>query len=195
MFNRGGRLLLLSLVTKAYVSLGAAFVLAPPCEPLVAPSVAAAHGSCLNRLRMGPAAPRACPPPAALSRTEPRLAFDVTLAKPMGLVLEELPTGCVFVASLAEGGSAALSRGGVLPGDRIVAVQGVPCERQGLASVMAAVASVTDTAGVTMSLSRDARVLPVNFDGGMPVAALAGEPLRDIAGMSPAMLLYVAVSA
>jgi C-terminal processing protease CtpA/Prc len=113
----------------------------------------------------------------------------------MGLVLEELPTGRVFVASLAEGGSAALSRGGVLPGDRIVAVQGVPCESQGLASVMAAVASVTDTAGVTMSLSRDARVLPVNFDGGMPVAALAGEPLRDIAGMSPAMLLYVAVSA
>ena len=189
---RGCRLLLLSLVTlQAYPSLVAAFVLAPP----KAPSVAAAHGSCLNLVRMGPAAPRACPPPATLSRTEPRLAFDVTLAKPMGLVLEELPTGRVFVASLAEGGSAALSRGGVLPGDRIVAVQGVPCESQGLASVMAAVASVTDTAGVTMSLSRDARVLPVNFDGGMPVAALAGEPLRDIAGMSPAMLLYVSVSA
>jgi hypothetical protein len=95
------------------------------------------------------------------------------------------------VASLAEGGSAALSRGGVLPGDRIVAVQGVPCERQGLASVMAAVASVTDTAGVTMSLSRDARVLPVNFDGGMPVAALAGEPLRDIAGTSPVVCVWL----
>lgn len=42
-------------------------------------------------------------------------------------VLEELP-GRVFVASLAETGSAARARGKVLPGDLIVAVEGVSCQ-------------------------------------------------------------------
>ena len=43
----------------------------------------------------------ACPPPQSLSRTEPRVSFDVVLCKPLGIVLEELP-GRVFVASLAK---------------------------------------------------------------------------------------------
>jgi len=144
------------------LQLGAAFVLAPTRAP---------------GLSLLGAASTSCPPPASLSRSHPRLTFAVTLEKPMGLVLEELP-GRVFVSELADGGSAAGAAGAVLPGDRVDAVEGFPCE--GLDQVMQAIASVPGR--VTIHLSRDARVQPVNFEGGKPVAAIAGEPLRDIAG-------------
>ena len=65
---------------------------------------------------------------------------------------------------LCQGGSASKARGAVLPGDRIVAVEGVSCQGMGLDQVIEQISSV-DTPNLTLSLSRDASILAVLFDG------------------------------
>lgn len=132
--------------------------------------------------------PFACLPPQTLSRTEPRRVFDVALRKPMGLILEELP-GRVFVASIATSGSAAIARGAVLPGDRIIAVQGVACEDDDLAGVMERIGAV-DSSDVSMRFSRDASVCAVSFESGSVVAGRSGEPLRDVAARAGHAVSY-----
>lgn len=122
----------------------------------------------------------ACPPPQSLSRTQPRVAFDVELTKPMGLVLEELP-GRVFVAWInPETGSAAQSRGAVLSGDCLVAVQGQSCHGMGVDQVMDLITGA-ETESLALRLSRDSSVVGVSFEHGVAVTALVGEKLRDIA--------------
>jgi len=95
-------------------------------------------------------------------------------------VLEELP-GRVFVASIVESGSASTAKGAVLPGDRLEAIQSLCCNGIGLDGVMEQLLAI-DSPIVALTLSRDASVVPVSFEGGPPLAAQAGEPLLDIAG-------------
>jgi ferredoxin len=102
-------------------------------------------------------------------------------------VLEERP-GRVFVAALADAGSAVKARGAVLPGDRLVAVEGVDVADMSLDAVMEHIGAASNE--VYIVLSRDSTVLAVAFDGCTPIAAQAGEPLRNLAVRAGARVKY-----
>ncbi|EOD03704.1 hypothetical protein EMIHUDRAFT_109264 [Emiliania huxleyi CCMP1516] len=76
--------------------------------------------------------------PAALS-VRTAYARSVTLAKPLGIVLEERDGGGVRFDSFQEGGAAAEQAAAldIAPGDRLLAVEGVDVSRRGFDAVMA----------------------------------------------------------
>jgi len=76
--------------------------------------------------------------PAAL-RVRTAYARSVTLAKPLGIVLEERDGGGVRFDSFQEGGAAAEQAAAldIAPGDRLLAVEGVDVSRRGFDAVMA----------------------------------------------------------
>mmetsp|Transcript_11930 Transcript_11930/g.27850 ORF Transcript_11930/g.27850 Transcript_11930/m.27850 type:complete len:605 (-) Transcript_11930:2-1816(-) len=91
-----------------------------------------------------------CPTPRSSTReARPQGEFDVQLAKPLGLSLEEGPAGGIFVDGLQEGGSAALE-GTVRRGDRLVAVDGRPV---GGADVNTVVGWITHGGNATAALT------------------------------------------
>ena len=92
------------------------------------------------------------------------------------------------MAALADAGSAAQARGAVLPGDRLVAIEGVDVADMPLEAVMDLIGQAKSE--VSIGLSRDSTVLAVIFDGSTPIAAQAGEALRDLAVRAGARVNY-----
>ena len=98
----------------------------------------------LLRTTPGPALLRSCTPPRMQQRWGP---VDVTLSKPLGLVLEEFGSGGtsgVVVVSLVEGGAAEES-GDVLPGDRLSRVDGADVSKLDFDTVMEVLAAAPET--------------------------------------------------
>ena len=115
-------------------------------------------------------------PPRMQQRWGP---VDLTLSKPLGLVLEEFGgggTAGVVVVSLVEGGAAEES-GDVLPGDRLSRVDGADVSKLDFDAVMEALVAAPET--LTLRLSRK---LPARGDDNAPldiVANLANQLAGD----------------
>ena len=79
-------------------------------------------------------------------------AVRLSLAKPLGLVLEERPGGAggVYVESLVDGGSA-LASGAVQPGDVVVSVAGTVVASLDFDSVMDAIGAAPDEVALTLA--------------------------------------------
>ena len=79
-------------------------------------------------------------------------AVRLSLAKPLGLVLEERPGGAggVYVESLVDGGSA-LASGAVQPGDVVVSVAGTVVASLDFDSVMEAIGAAPDEVALTLA--------------------------------------------
>lgn len=100
-----------------------------------------------------------------------RAVFDVTIAKPLGIVPQAFPTRPgVGIAKIKEGGNADLLNnkvileGGegmwILEGDEVVAVNGKMCEGQGL-DVMNALVKEAEGDAITLTLVRNVQAGPV----------------------------------
>ena len=110
---------------------------------------------------------RSCMPPRMQQRWGP---VDLTLSKPLGLVLEEFGgggTAGVVVVSLVEGGAAEES-GDVLPGDRLSRVDGADVSKLDFDAVMEALVAAPET--LTLRLSRK---LPARGDDNAPLDIVA----------------------
>jgi hypothetical protein len=106
-------------------------------------------------------------PPRMQQRWGP---VDLTLSKPLGLVLEEFGgggTAGVVVVSLVEGGAAEES-GEVRPGDRLCVVDGADVSKLDFDAVMAALVAAPET--LTLRLSRK---LPARGDDNAPLDIVA----------------------
>ena len=79
-------------------------------------------------------------------------AVRLSLAKPLGLVLEERPGGAggVYVESLVDGGSA-LASGAVQAGDVVVSVAGTVVATSSFDSVMEAIGAAPDEVALTLA--------------------------------------------
>ena len=79
-------------------------------------------------------------------------AVRLSLAKPLGLILEERPGGAggVYVESLVDGGSA-LASGAVQPGDVVVSVAGTVVASLDFDSVMEAIGAAPDEVALTLA--------------------------------------------
>jgi len=120
----------------------------------------------LLRTTPGPAL-RSCTPPRMQQRWGP---VDVTLSKPLGLVLEEFGSGGtsgVVVVSLVEGGAAEES-GDVLPGDRLSRVDGADVSKLDFDTVMEVLAAAPETLALRLS-----RKLPARGDDSAPLDIVA----------------------
>lgn len=93
--------------------------------------------------------------PAAL-RVRTAYARSVTLAKPLGIVLEERDGGGVRFDSFQEGGAAAEQAAAldIAPGDRLLAVEGVDVSRRGFDAVMDLLDDGLDTLDITPNLAK-----------------------------------------
>ena len=119
----------------------------------------------------------ATPRPALRSWPPPRMQLsqrwapvDLTLSKPLGLVLEEAGGGGsagVVVVSLVEGGAAQES-GEVRPGDRLSRVDGADVSTLDFDAVMDALVAAPET--LTLRLSRE---LPARGDDSAPLDIVA----------------------
>ena len=89
--------------------------------------------------------------PPAVMQAKPE-AVRLSLAKPLGLVLEERPGGAggVYVESLVDGGSA-LASGAVQPGDVVVSVAGTVVASLDFDSVMDAIGAAPDEVALTLA--------------------------------------------
>ncbi len=99
---------------------------------------------------------------------------DVTLSKPLGLVLEEAGGGAagVVVASLVEGGAAEES-GAVRAGDRLSRVDGADVTTLDFDAVMDALVAAPETLALRLS-----RALPVRGDDDAPIDIVANLATR-----------------
>ena len=97
-----------------------------------------------------PQSPARAGAPAAM-QAKPE-AVRLSLAKPLGLVLEERPGGAggVYVESLVDGGSA-LASGAVQPGDVVVSVAGTVVASLDFDSVMEAIGAAPDEVALTLA--------------------------------------------
>mmetsp|Transcript_15508 Transcript_15508/g.50122 ORF Transcript_15508/g.50122 Transcript_15508/m.50122 type:complete len:238 (+) Transcript_15508:71-784(+) len=93
--------------------------------------------------------------PAAL-RVRTAYARSVTLANPLGIVLEERDGGGVRFDSFQEGGAAAEQAAAldIAPGDRLLAVEGVDVSRRGFDAVMDLLDDGLDTLDITPNLAK-----------------------------------------
>ena len=110
---------------------------------------------------------RSCIPPRMQQRWGP---VDLTLSKPLGLVLEEFGgggTAGVVVVSLVEGGAAEES-GDVRPGDRLSRVDGADVSKLDFDAVMEALVAAPEM--LTLRLSRK---LPARGDDNAPLDVVA----------------------
>ena len=114
-------------------------------------------------------------PGPALRSMPPRMQqcwgpVDVTLSKPLGLVLEEFGSGGtsgVVVVSLVEGGAADES-GDVRPGDRLSRVDGADVYKLDFDTVMEVLAAAPETLALRLS-----RKLPARGDDSAPLDIVA----------------------
>ena len=114
---------------------------------------------------------------AGTPRCEDLPSFDLTLAKPLGIVFEESDGGGLFVAELQPGGSAAESAT-VWPYDLLLAVDGRDCRDADFDSAMGLLIDAPPTLTLTIGRERG-RAAALRLPGGL-VFASPGDELSPI---------------
>ena len=114
---------------------------------------------------------------AGIPRCEELPSFDLTLAKPLGIVFEESDGGGLFVAELQPGGSAAESAT-VWPYDLLLAVDGRDCRDADFDSAMGLLIDAPPTLTLTLGRERG-RAAALRLPGGL-VFASPGDELSPI---------------
>jgi ferredoxin len=114
---------------------------------------------------------------AGSPRCEELPSFDLTLAKPLGIVFEEADSGGLFVAELQPGGSAAASAT-VWPYDLLLAVDGRDCRDADFDSAMDLLIDAPPTLTLTIGRERG-RAAALRLPGGL-VFASPGDELSPI---------------
>ena len=104
----------------------------------------------------------------------------VTLAKPMGLVIEEVNVNSgVQISSINPEGSSTWKN--ICVGDKILEINGIDCSENSFDEVMELITSSPSSEYIQLTLGRPSKTLCVRWPNGVGVASLPGRVLGNVA--------------